>query len=130
MQFSVRLSFFLLGFVFFAVLPHTAKGQVSSPRRFRVKVLGQDKLEVSWKEPKGDFEGYKVIYVTRPGGQQKVLELAKQETKLVIKDYDASKDYNFKISAVNGGKESKPLQGKHEGRNLEILLRLCSQSKS
>lgn len=40
---------------------------VSSPRRFRVKVLGQDKLEVSWKEPKGDFEGYKVIYITRPG---------------------------------------------------------------
>ncbi|MEQ2232185.1 hypothetical protein ILYODFUR_008577, partial [Ilyodon furcidens] len=90
----------------------------SSPRRFRVKVLGQDKLEVSWKEPKGDFEGYKVIYTTRPGGQQKGVELAKQETNLVIKDFDPSKEYNFKIFAVNKGKESKPLQGKYEAQQL------------
>uniref|UniRef100_A0A3Q2PGZ4 Collagen alpha-1(XIV) chain-like n=1 Tax=Fundulus heteroclitus TaxID=8078 RepID=A0A3Q2PGZ4_FUNHE len=116
MQFSARLSFFLLGFVLIVVLPHSAKGQVSSPRRFRLKVLGQDKLEISWKEPKGDFDGYKVTYATRRGGQQKVVELAKQETKLVIRDFDPSKDYYFKITAVNQGEESKPLQGKHEAQ--------------
>lgn len=40
---------------------------VSSPRRFRAKVLSPTKLHVSWKEPKGEFESYKVIYATVPG---------------------------------------------------------------
>lgn len=40
---------------------------VSSPRRIRFKVLGTDKLSVSWKEPKGDFDSYKLIYNTESG---------------------------------------------------------------
>lgn len=40
---------------------------VSSPRRFRAKVLSPTQLQVSWKEPKGEFEGYNVIYTTLPG---------------------------------------------------------------
>lgn len=40
---------------------------VSSPRRFRAKVLSPSQLQVSWKEPKGEFEGYSVIYSTLPG---------------------------------------------------------------
>uniref|UniRef100_A0AAX7SN67 Collagen, type XIV, alpha 1b n=1 Tax=Astatotilapia calliptera TaxID=8154 RepID=A0AAX7SN67_ASTCA len=85
---------------------------VSSPRRLRTKVLSPTKLHVSWKEPKGQFESYKVIYTTRP--EQKVVQASKQEAKLVIEDFDPSKTYNFKIIAVHEGQESKPLQGKHE----------------
>lgn len=40
---------------------------VSSPRRFRAKVVSPTKLQVLWKEPKGEFESYKVIYTTQPG---------------------------------------------------------------
>ena len=40
---------------------------VPSPRRIRFKELGTNKLHVSWKEPKGDFDSYIFIYVTKPG---------------------------------------------------------------
>uniref|UniRef100_A0A3Q2VAP2 Collagen, type XIV, alpha 1b n=1 Tax=Haplochromis burtoni TaxID=8153 RepID=A0A3Q2VAP2_HAPBU len=93
---------------------------VSSPRRLRTKVLSPTKLHVSWKEPKGQFESYKVIYTTRP--EQKVVQASKQEAKLVIDDFDPSKTYNFKIIAVHEGQESKPLQGKHEGKRMTPLI--------
>ncbi|XP_069566385.1 collagen alpha-1(XIV) chain-like isoform X1 [Brachyistius frenatus] len=120
MHFSVRPSLCLLGFLLVCVLPQPARGQVSSPRRFRAKVQGADKLHVSWKEPKGEFESYKVVYSTRPGGEQKVVPVSKQEAKLLIEDFDPSKEYNFKISAVSGGRESKPLQAKHEAHRSAV----------
>ncbi|KAF1382088.1 hypothetical protein PFLUV_G00160810 [Perca fluviatilis] len=117
MQFSVRLSVCVLGFVLVSLFPQPARGQVSTPRRFRAKVLSPTKLHVSWKEPKGQFESYKVIYTTRPGGEQKEIQVSKQEAKLVIQDFDPSKEYNFKIIAVSGGQQSKPLQAKHEAQS-------------
>ncbi|XP_039977374.1 collagen alpha-1(XIV) chain-like isoform X2 [Xiphias gladius] len=120
MQFSVRLSLGLLGLVLISLFPQPARGQVSSPRRFRTKVLSPTKLEVLWKEPKGEFESYKVIYATRPGGQQTEVQVSKQEAKLLIEDFDPSKEYNFNIIAVNGGRESKPLQAKYEAQRTGI----------
>ncbi|XP_063321667.1 collagen alpha-1(XIV) chain-like [Pelmatolapia mariae] len=122
MRFTVRLSLCLLGFFLISVFPHAAQGQVSSPRRLRTKVLSPTKLHVSWKEPKGQFESYKVIYTTRPGGEQKVVQASKQEAKLVIEDFDPSKTYNFKIIAVHEGQESKPLQGKHEAQQSAVEM--------
>lgn len=40
---------------------------VPVPRRLRFKVLSAGKLLVSWKEPKGEYDGYKFIYNTEPG---------------------------------------------------------------
>jgi len=48
-----------------------------------------------------------------------VVQLSKQETKLIIEEFDSSKEYNFRITAVKGGQESKALQGKHEGKRLQ-----------
>lgn len=59
-----------------------------------------------------------IFFILSSGGKQKVVPISKQETKLLIEDFDPSKDYNFKIFAVKAGKESKPLQGKHEGTRL------------
>lgn len=61
---------------------------------------------------------YFYLFYLITGGRQKVVPVSKQETKLLIEDYDPSKDYNFKIFAVKAGKESKPLQGKQEGTRL------------
>uniref|UniRef100_A0A8C4IMF4 Collagen alpha-1(XIV) chain n=1 Tax=Dicentrarchus labrax TaxID=13489 RepID=A0A8C4IMF4_DICLA len=116
MQFSVRLSFCLLGFVLVSLFPQPAQGQVSSPRRFRAKILSPTKLQVSWKEPKGEFESYKVIYTTQPGGEQKEVQVSKKGAKLLIEDFDPSKEYNFKIIALSGKQQSKPLQAKHEAQ--------------
>uniref|UniRef100_A0A3B4UGD6 Fibronectin type-III domain-containing protein n=1 Tax=Seriola dumerili TaxID=41447 RepID=A0A3B4UGD6_SERDU len=122
MQFSFRLSLCLLGLVLISLFPQPARGQVSSPRRFRAKVLSPTKLQVLWKEPKGEFEGYKVIYTTQPGGQQEVVQVSRREAKLLIEDFDPSKEYNFKIIALNRGKESKPLQAKHEAQRSGVEM--------
>lgn len=50
------------------------------------------------------------------GGEQTEVEVSKQEAKLLIEDFDPSKEYNFKIIAVSGNQQSKPLQAKHEGK--------------
>ncbi|XP_056154027.1 LOW QUALITY PROTEIN: collagen alpha-1(XIV) chain [Lampris incognitus] len=89
---------------------------LSTPRRFRTKLVGLSTLHVSWKEPKGDFGSYKVMYTTRPGGEEREVQVSKQEAKLVVEDYDPSKEYSFKITAVSGAQESKPLYGKQEAQ--------------
>uniref|UniRef100_A0A3Q3GMQ3 Collagen, type XIV, alpha 1b n=1 Tax=Labrus bergylta TaxID=56723 RepID=A0A3Q3GMQ3_9LABR len=95
---------------------------VSSPRRFRSKVLSPTKLHVSWKEPKGAYDSYKVIYKIQPGGEQKEVQLLKQDAKLVINDFDSSKEYNFQIFALSGGKQSKPLHAKHEAQRSGVEM--------
>lgn len=40
---------------------------VLSPRRVRFKELSPSMLSVTWKEPKGQFDGYKLVYITDPG---------------------------------------------------------------
>ncbi|TNM93159.1 hypothetical protein fugu_018561, partial [Takifugu bimaculatus] len=95
------------------LFPHAAHGQVSSPRRFRAKVLSPSQLQVSWKEPKGEFDGYSVIYAAAPGGDQMEVQVSKQEAKLLIQDFDPSKDYDFQIIAVRGSEQSRPLHAKH-----------------
>ncbi|KAK5854599.1 hypothetical protein PBY51_004779 [Eleginops maclovinus] len=122
MHFSVGLSLCLLGFAFVSLFSQPAQGQVSSPRRFRAKIQSPTKLHVSWKEPKGQFDSYKVFYTTEPGGEQKDIEVLKQEAKLVIEHYDPSKEYNFKIIAVSGGQQSKPLQAKHEAQQSGVAM--------
>ncbi|XP_034748704.1 collagen alpha-1(XIV) chain-like [Etheostoma cragini] len=117
MRFSVRLSVCVLGFVLVSLFPQPARGQVSTPRRFRAKVLSPTELHVSWKEPKGQFDSYKVVYTTRPGAEKKEFQVSKQEAKLLIQDFDPSKEYNFKIMAVGGGQQSKPLHAKHEAQS-------------
>lgn len=64
------------------------------------------------------FKQRLVLLHPRPGGQQREVQVSKQEGKLLIEDFDPSKEYNFKIVAVSGGRESKPLQAKHEGKRL------------
>ncbi|XP_060948245.1 LOW QUALITY PROTEIN: collagen alpha-1(XIV) chain-like [Limanda limanda] len=120
MHFSIRWTLVLLGLVLISLFPQPARGQVSSPRRFRAKVLSPTKLQVLWKEPRGEFESYRVVYTTRPGGQKEEVQVSKQEAKLTIEDFDPSKEYDFQIVAVSGGRESKPLQAKHEAQRSGI----------
>uniref|UniRef100_A0AAY4DX04 Collagen, type XIV, alpha 1b n=1 Tax=Denticeps clupeoides TaxID=299321 RepID=A0AAY4DX04_9TELE len=69
---------------------------ISPPRRLRFKVQGTDKLSVSWKEPKGNFESYRFIYNTEPGGRVNDFQVSKEEGKVVIDDFDPNKEYSFK----------------------------------
>ncbi|ROI36372.1 Collagen alpha-1(XIV) chain [Anabarilius grahami] len=87
--------------------------QVPVPRRLRFKVLSAGKLLVSWKEPKGEYDGYKFIYNTEPGGETSELQIARGENKAIIKDFNPRKEYSVKVIAVSGNLHSRALQGKY-----------------
>ncbi|XP_008321702.2 collagen alpha-1(XIV) chain isoform X2 [Cynoglossus semilaevis] len=91
-----------------------AQDEVPAPRRLRFKVLSPDKLLVTWKEPKGDFDSYLFLYNSIPGGHQKELIVSKSDTKVLITDYSPAKAYTVGVIAVRGGVQSKPLQGRHK----------------
>ncbi|KAM9852256.1 collagen alpha-1(XIV) chain [Aulostomus maculatus] len=99
--------------------PCKAQSEVPAPRRLRFKVLSSDKLLVSWKEPKGDFDSYLFLYKSIPGGHQKEIIVSKTDMKVVIKDYNHSRDYIVSVTAVSGGEQSSPLQGRHKAERAE-----------
>uniref|UniRef100_A0AAY4BGA7 Collagen alpha-1(XIV) chain n=1 Tax=Denticeps clupeoides TaxID=299321 RepID=A0AAY4BGA7_9TELE len=92
-----------------------------SKYKLRFKVQGTDKLSVSWKEPKGNFESYRFIYNTEPG-KVNDFQVSKEEGKVVIDDFDPNKEYSFKVIAVSGSLESKPLHGKYKGELIPPFL--------
>ncbi|KAK2844342.1 hypothetical protein Q5P01_011001 [Channa striata] len=94
--------------------PSKAQGQVPAPRRIRFKSLSSGKLLVSWKEPKGNFDSYLFLYNSIPGGQQKEIIVSKSDTKVLITDYNPSKDYTVSVIAVSGSEQSRPLQGRYK----------------
>uniref|UniRef100_UPI0037E884CC collagen alpha-1(XIV) chain isoform X2 n=2 Tax=Semicossyphus pulcher TaxID=241346 RepID=UPI0037E884CC len=99
--------------------PTKAQDQVPSPRRLRFKVLSSSKLLVTWKEPKGDFDSYLFLYNSIPGGQQKEIIISKSDTKVLITDYNPSKDYTVSVISVSGSEQSRPLQGRHKAERGE-----------
>uniref|UniRef100_A0A8C0YF80 Collagen type XIV alpha 1 chain n=1 Tax=Cyprinus carpio carpio TaxID=630221 RepID=A0A8C0YF80_CYPCA len=68
--------------------------------RLRFKVLSAGRLLVSWKEPKGEYDGYKFIYNNEPGGKTSELQIARGENKAIIKDFNPGKEYSVKVIAV------------------------------
>ncbi|XP_041844785.1 collagen alpha-1(XIV) chain [Melanotaenia boesemani] len=101
---------------------YPSEAQRDAPRRLRFKVLSSSKLLVSWREPKGDIDSYLIIYNSIPGGQQKEIIVSKSDTKVLITDYNPSKDYTFNVIAVRNNEQSRPLQGRfkaHAGERLD-----------
>uniref|UniRef100_A0A674MJ12 Collagen type XIV alpha 1 chain n=1 Tax=Takifugu rubripes TaxID=31033 RepID=A0A674MJ12_TAKRU len=93
---------------------HQAFKYFPAPRRLRFKVLSSSKLLISWKEPKGDFDSYLFLYNSVPGGQQREIIVSKSDTKVLITDFNPSKDYIVSVSAVSGTVQSRPLQGRYK----------------
>lgn len=74
--------------------------------------------------PGGFLSGLRLFLV--PGGEPREVQVSKREAKLLIQDFDPSKDYLFQILAVRGGQQSKPLQASHQGeRGLEETSAPC-----
>lgn len=49
------------------------------------------------------------------GGQQREIIVSKSDTKVLITDYNPSKDYTVSVISVSGTEQSRPLQGRHKG---------------
>ena len=48
----------------------------------------------------------------------RVIQVPKNEGKAVIENFDRAQEYNFKVVALSGNKESKPLVGQYKGEKL------------
>lgn len=57
--------------------------------------------------------------------------MSKQEAKLLIQDFDPSKDYHFQIIAVRGSEQSRALHAKHQGEKISAssASSFCSVSR-
>ena len=55
------------------------------------------------------------------GAKEQEVQVSK-EGKMVVEDYDPSKEYHFKISALSGAQESRPLEAKYPGESEEISV--------
>ncbi|XP_054620764.1 collagen alpha-1(XIV) chain-like isoform X2 [Dunckerocampus dactyliophorus] len=108
--------FLVLGFFLVSLHIHPAGGQVSSPRRFRSKVVSPSELHVSWKEPRGPFDGYAVVYSTQPGGEETEVDVPKKDAELLISNFEPGTKYTFKIFALRGALRSKPLHATHQAQ--------------
>lgn len=50
-----------------------------------------------------------------PGGQQREIIVSKSDTKVLITDFNPSKDYTVTVTAVSGTAQSRPLHGRYKG---------------
>ncbi|TTF41799.1 Collagen alpha-1(XIV) chain [Bagarius yarrelli] len=91
--------------------PEPTKGQIPGPRRLRFKVMGPDKLHVLWKEPKGEYDGYRFIYSSVPDGERTELRIKKGQSRAIINDFNPMKEYTVKVIAVSGSQQSRALEG-------------------
>uniref|UniRef100_A0A3B4BEK0 Uncharacterized protein n=1 Tax=Periophthalmus magnuspinnatus TaxID=409849 RepID=A0A3B4BEK0_9GOBI len=80
-----------------------------APRRLKFKVLSPNKLLVTWKEPKGDFDSYLFTYST--SGNMIPF---------------SSNHYTVSVTAVSGSFHSRPLQATYKGRTpiLNVIFKL------
>ncbi|KAK7124130.1 hypothetical protein R3I94_018480 [Phoxinus phoxinus] len=83
------------------------------PRRLRFRELSSDRLSVSWKEPKGAFDGYTLAYSTGSAGAERELSVSKSEPKAVIEGFDRRREVSVKVTALRGTERSEALQGRY-----------------
>uniref|UniRef100_A0A3B5MBE3 Uncharacterized protein n=1 Tax=Xiphophorus couchianus TaxID=32473 RepID=A0A3B5MBE3_9TELE len=99
------------------LLPYSS---VPAPRRLRFKVHSSRKLLVSWREPRGEVDSYLFLYNSLPGGQQREIIVSKSDPKVLITDYNPSKDYMISVIAIRGREQSRPLRGRFKEDESEL----------
>lgn len=57
-----------------------------------------------------------------PGGKQHELRIPKGESKVVITDFDPTKEYTVSVIALSGNQQSKALHGDYTGRGHHLRL--------
>lgn len=80
------------------------------------KALNQNIFEFNL----GPFAFFSPFFLS--GGQQREIIVSKSDTKVLITDYNPSKDYTVSVIAVSGSEQSRPLQGRHKGAFMQLTF--------
>ncbi|PKU35125.1 collagen alpha-1 chain [Limosa lapponica baueri] len=97
----------------------SGKRRVSPPTRLRYNVVSPDSVQISWKAPKGQFSGYKLLVTPSSGGKTNQLILQNTATKAIIQGLIPDQNYALQIIAFSEDKESKPAQGQFRIKDIE-----------
>uniref|UniRef100_A0A8C3L1Z0 Collagen alpha-1(XIV) chain n=1 Tax=Chrysolophus pictus TaxID=9089 RepID=A0A8C3L1Z0_CHRPC len=93
--------------------------QLYPPTRLRYNVVNPDSVQISWKAPKGQFSGYKLLVTPSSGGKTNQLILQNTATKAIIQGLIPDQNYALQIIAFSDDKESKPAQGQFRIKDIE-----------
>uniref|UniRef100_A0A8C6YAS9 Collagen type XIV alpha 1 chain n=1 Tax=Naja naja TaxID=35670 RepID=A0A8C6YAS9_NAJNA len=92
---------------------------VAPPSRLRYTVIGPDSIQISWKAPKGRFDGYKLLITPSSGGKTNELMLQNNANKAIIQGLIPDQSYIVQIVAFAQDQESKAAQGQFRIKDLE-----------
>uniref|UniRef100_A0A803Y877 Collagen alpha-1(XIV) chain n=1 Tax=Meleagris gallopavo TaxID=9103 RepID=A0A803Y877_MELGA len=92
---------------------------LSPPTRLRYNVVNPDSVQISWKAPRGQFSGYKLLVTPSSGGKTNQLILQNTATKAIIQGLIPDQNYALQIIAFSDDKESKPAQGQFRIKDIE-----------
>ncbi|XP_069477660.1 collagen alpha-1(XIV) chain isoform X2 [Ambystoma mexicanum] len=110
---------FLLSFL--AVIVHfssSVHGQVPAPTRLKYNVLSEDRIQISWKVPKGPFMGIKLLVTPKSGGKTNQLTLKPTATRAIIQGLEPDQSYLVQVLAFDEDGDSRPTQGHFRIRDL------------
>ncbi|KAG8133911.1 hypothetical protein E2320_011657 [Naja naja] len=95
------------------------KQTMAPPSRLRYTVIGPDSIQISWKAPKGRFDGYKLLITPSSGGKTNELMLQNNANKAIIQGLIPDQSYIVQIVAFAQDQESKAAQGQFRIKDLE-----------
>uniref|UniRef100_A0A670Y0E3 Collagen type XIV alpha 1 chain n=1 Tax=Pseudonaja textilis TaxID=8673 RepID=A0A670Y0E3_PSETE len=85
----------------------------------RYTVIGPDSIQISWKAPKGRFDGYKLLITPSSGGKTNELMLQNNANKAIIQGLIPDQSYIVQLVAFAQDQESKAAQGQFRIKDLE-----------
>ncbi|XP_075405438.1 collagen alpha-1(XIV) chain isoform X2 [Tenrec ecaudatus] len=106
-------------FLAIAYFSTMVQSQVAPPTRLRYNVLSHDSIQISWKAPKGKFNGYKLLVTPASGGKTSQLNLQHTATKAIIQGLMPDQNYTVQLIVYTKDRESKPAQGQFRIKDLE-----------
>ncbi|XP_065123394.1 collagen alpha-1(XII) chain isoform X2 [Paramisgurnus dabryanus] len=92
------------------LLLNSVEAQVEPPSDLKFKILNENTVQMSWKRPPSQIQGYK-IQVTSENDDSKDLNLPSSATSTSITDLTPDVDYSVAIVSYYGSEESIPILG-------------------
>ncbi|XP_065112633.1 collagen alpha-1(XII) chain isoform X1 [Paramisgurnus dabryanus] len=89
----------------------SVNAQVMPPSDLRFKILNENTVQMTWKQPLSRIEGYRIQVMSNTDEPVKEFTLSASSTKTSIKDLTADVDYVVIITSYLGSEESIPISG-------------------
>uniref|UniRef100_A0A672SDW4 Collagen alpha-1(XII) chain n=1 Tax=Sinocyclocheilus grahami TaxID=75366 RepID=A0A672SDW4_SINGR len=89
----------------------SVRAQVMPPSDLRFKILNENTVQMTWKQPLSRIEGLRVVVTSDTEEYVKEFTLPPSATKTSIRDLTPDVDYLVTITSYSGSEESIPISG-------------------